>query len=96
MLNQANYIVFIVRVFLHQETQQLAFLHGEFVIDLSVAVDFDGYFISSHVVDGRDNLSEATLAKHFNNLKSVKDLVSRLQNVVSLFIILIRDGIGNA
>ena len=41
MLNEAHNVVLILWILIHEEAEELALLHGEFVINLGVAVDFD-------------------------------------------------------
>jgi len=57
------------------------------MIDLCVPVYFHGNFHASQVVYCRNDLCEAALAKYFNNLKSVEDLIFWLNDVVTICIV---------
>ena len=58
------------------------------MVDLSVAIDFNGDFLTGEVIEGSDNLGEAAFAKDFKHLKAVKNVVFRLQDKIMLFVVL--------
>ena len=49
--DKSDNIVFVVRVLVHEELEQLALLFGELMIDLRVSVDLNSDFAPSHMVD---------------------------------------------
>jgi len=71
MLVHSYDIMLILWIFIHQKFKKLTFLFSKFVINFCVTIYFYCNSFTGQMIDCRDNLSEATFAKNFDNFKAI-------------------------
>ena len=88
LIEQPDYVVLVPRVVLHEVPEELGFPLGEFVVQLRVSRDLDGYHISGLVISRGDDLGKAALAQDLQDLEAVQKLLALSNQIVAFLIVI--------
>ena len=76
VLSHADDVELVKRVFGHKLLEQTKLRLRELVVDLSVAVDFNGHLFAILVIDCRHNLSKRPLSQNTQHFEAVENVVA--------------------
>lgn len=91
---QSHYVVFVIRIFVHQEVEKATLTLSELVINLCVSCNLDCHKLPCFVVERFHNLSERSFSQNAFDLVPVSEVVPYEHLVVTFLVVKLLDSLA--